>query len=47
MTEVLMGAMNEFMGDIRKKYGVLNLADAVQVIASKSARVPILDSVPA
>lgn len=41
MTEVLMGAMNEFMEDIRKKFGVLDLADAVQVVASKSERTDI------
>jgi hypothetical protein len=41
MTEVLFGAMNEFMEDIRKKFGVLNLPDAVQVIASKSERTDI------
>ncbi len=41
MTEVLMGAMNEYMEDIRKKFGVLDLADAVQVIASKSERTDI------
>ena len=41
MTEVLMGAMNEFMEDIRKKFGVLDLPDAVQVIASKSERADI------
>jgi hypothetical protein len=41
MTEVLMGAMNEFMEDIRKKFGVLDLTDAVQVIASKSDRTDI------
>ena len=41
MTEVLTGAMNEFMEDIRKKFGVLDLPDAVQVIASKSERTDI------
>jgi hypothetical protein len=41
MTEVLMGAMNEFMEDIRKQFGVLDLPDAVQVIASKSDRTDI------
>ncbi len=38
MTEVLMGAMNEFMEDIGKNFGVLDLSDAVPVIASKSER---------
>jgi len=41
MTEALRGAMNEYMEDIRKKFGVLDLADAVQVIASKSERTDI------
>jgi len=41
MTEALMGAMNEYTEDIRKKFGVLDLADAVQVIASKSERTDI------
>jgi hypothetical protein len=41
MTEILSGAMNEFKEDIRKKFGVLDLADAVQVIASKSERTDI------
>ena len=38
MTEVLMGAMNEFMEDTGKKFGILDLSDAVQAIASKSER---------
>jgi hypothetical protein len=41
MTEVLMGALNEFTEDIRKKFGVLDLPDAIQVIASKSDRTDI------
>jgi len=41
LTEILMGARNEYMEDIRKKFGVLDLADAVQVIASKSDRTDI------
>ncbi|MGD2201221.1 MAG: hypothetical protein PVJ38_06300, partial [Candidatus Bathyarchaeota archaeon] len=38
MIETLMKAMNEYMEDIRKKYGVLDLSEAIQVIASKSDR---------
>jgi hypothetical protein len=41
MSERLYQAMNEYMEDIRKKHGVLNLADAIQVIASKSDRTDI------
>jgi len=41
MAERLYQAMNEYMEDIRKKHGVLNLADAIQVIASKSDRTDI------
>ncbi len=41
LTEALMGALNEYMEDIRKKFGVLDLADAVQVVASKSERTDI------
>jgi len=38
MIEILMSALNEYMEDIRKLYGVLDLSDAVQVVASKSER---------
>jgi len=41
LTEVLTGAMNMYMEDILKKYGVLDLTDAIQVIASKSERTDI------
>ncbi len=41
MAEKLYQAMNEYMEDIRKKHGVLDLADAIQVIASKSDRTDI------
>ncbi|UCH57331.1 MAG: VWA domain-containing protein [Candidatus Bathyarchaeota archaeon] len=38
MTEMLLVALNAYMEDIRKLHGVLDLADAIQVIASKSDR---------
>ena len=41
MTAILTGAMNMYMEDIGKKYGVLDLTDAIQVIASKSERTDI------
>jgi hypothetical protein len=41
MEESLYQAMNEYMEDIWKKHGVLDLADAIQVIASKSDRTDI------
>jgi hypothetical protein len=41
MIEALMGAMNDYMEDLRKKFGVLDLTDAIQVIASKSERTDI------
>jgi len=41
LVERLFQAMNEYMEDIRKKHGVLDLADAIQVIASKSDRTDI------
>ena len=41
MVERLFTAMNEYMEDIRKKHGVVDLADAIQVIASKSDRTDI------
>ena len=41
MTEILTGAMNMYMEDILKKFGVLDLTDAIQVIASKSERTDI------
>ena len=41
LVERLFQAMNEYMEDIRKKHGVVDLADAIQVIASKSDRTDI------
>jgi len=41
LIERLMLAMNAYMEDIRKLFGVLDLADAIQVIASKSDRTDI------
>lgn len=41
MVERLFTAMNQYMEDIRKKHGVLDLADAIQVIASKSDRTDV------
>jgi len=41
LTERLITATNAFMEDIRKKFGVVNLADAIQVIASKSDRTDV------
>ncbi len=38
LIETLLNAMNAYMEDIRKLYGVVDLADAIQVIASKSDR---------
>ena len=38
MTAILTGAMNMYMEDIRKKFGVLDLTDAIQVVASKADR---------
>ncbi|MFB0558168.1 MAG: hypothetical protein ACETVY_03525 [Candidatus Bathyarchaeia archaeon] len=41
LTERLVLAMNAYMEDIRKLYGVLDLADAIQVVAGKSDRTDI------
>jgi len=41
LTENLLNAMNSYMEDIRKMYGVLDLADVIQVIASKSDRTDV------
>jgi len=41
MVERLFMAMNYYMEDIRKKHGVVNLAEAIQVIASKSDRTDV------
>jgi Mg-chelatase subunit ChlD len=38
MTEILTSILNLYTEDVQKRYGVLDLADAVQVIASKSNR---------
>jgi hypothetical protein len=41
LTERLLTATNAFMEDVRKKIGVVNLTDAIQVIASKSDRTDV------
>jgi hypothetical protein len=41
MTAILTWAMNMYMEDIHNKHGILDLTDAIQVIASKSERTDV------